>query len=158
MHNSTNNYMEFFMRMFFVIFTMLFIQFDLYGANHSVKMLNQGSSGVMVFEPAYLKINIGDSVTFESTDAAHNSASIPGMIPSLASSWNGGLSQNITVMFDVAGIYGYQCTPHSMMAMVGVIQVGDDKSNLDTAKAVAQQFKSSFVMNQSRLDDLLSKI
>ena len=158
MHNSTNNYMEFFMRMFFVIFTMLFIQFDLYGANHSVKMLNQGSSGVMVFEPAYLKINIGDSVTFESTDAAHNSASIPGMIPSSASSWNGGLSQNITVMFDVAGIYGYQCTPHSMMAMVGVIQVGDDKSNLDTAKAVAQQFKSSFVMNQSRLDDLLSKI
>ena len=158
MHNNVVNYMEFFMRMFFVIFTMLFIQFDLYGANHSVKMLNQGSSGVMVFEPAYLKINIGDSVTFESTDAAHNSASIPGMIPTLASSWSGGLSQNITVMFDVAGIYGYQCTPHSMMAMVGVIQVGDDKSNLDSAKAVAQQFKSSFVMNQTRLDDLLSKI
>ena len=158
MHNNTNIYMEFFMRQFFVIFTILSIQFDLYGANHSVKMLNQGSSGVMVFEPAYLKINIGDSVTFESTDAAHNSASIPGMIPSSASSWNGGLSQNITVMFDVAGIYGYQCTPHSMMAMVGVIQVGDDKSNLDSAKAVAQQFKSSFVMNQSRLDDLLSKI
>ena len=158
MHNNTNNYMEFFMRLFFVIFTMLFIQFDLYGANHSVKMLNQGSSGVMVFEPAYLKINIGDSVTFESTDPAHNSASIQGMIPSSASSWNGGLSQNITVMFDVAGIYGYQCTPHSMMAMVGVIQVGDDKSNLDSAKAVAQQFKSSFVMNQTRLDDLLSKI
>ena len=158
MHNNRNTYMEFFMRQFFVIFTMLFIQFDLYGANHSVKMLNQGSSGVMVFEPAYLKINIGDSVTFESTDAAHNSASIPGMIPSSASSWNGGLSQDITVMFDVAGIYGYQCTPHSMMAMVGVIQVGDDKSNLDSAKAVAQQFKSSFVMNQTRLDDLLSKI
>ena len=158
MHNNTNNYMEFFMRQFFVIFTMLFIQFDLYGANHSIKMLNQGSSGVMVFEPAYLKINIGDSVTFESTDAAHNSASIPGMIPSSASSWNGGLSQDLTVMFDVAGIYGYQCTPHSMMAMVGVIQVGDDKSNLDSAKAVAQQFKSSFVMNQTRLDNLLSKI
>ena len=158
MHNNTNDYMEFFMRQFFVIFTMLFIQFDLYGANHSVKMLNQGPTGVMVFEPAYLKINIGDSVTFESTDAAHNSASIPGMIPSSASSWNGGLSQDLTVMFDVAGIYGYQCTPHSMMAMVGVIQVGDDKSNLDSAKAVAQQFKSSFVMNQTRLDDLLSKI
>ena len=158
MHNNTNIYMEFFMRQFLVIFTMLFIQFDLYGANHSVKMLNQGPTGVMVFEPAYLKINIGDSVTFESTDAAHNSASIPGMIPSSASSWNGGLSQDLTVMFDVAGIYGYQCTPHSMMAMVGVIQVGDDKSNLDSAKAVAQQFKSSFVMNQTRLNDLLSKI
>ena len=141
-----------------IIFTFIFFNLDIVSANHEVKMLNQGPTGVMVFEPAVLKINIGDSVTFESTDAAHNSASIPGMIPSSASSWNGGLSQNITVMFDVAGIYGYQCTPHSMMAMVGVIQVGDDKSNLDSAKAVAQQFKSSFVMNQTRLDDLLSKI
>ena len=158
MHNIRKIYLELFMRHLLVIFTMLFTQFDLNGANHSVKMLNQGSSGVMVFEPAYLKINVGDSVTFESTDAAHNSASIPGMIPSSASTWSGGLSQNITVMFDVSGIYGYQCTPHSMMAMVGVIQVGDDKSNLDSVKAVAQQYKSSFVMNQSRLDDLLSKI
>ena len=158
MHNIRKIYLKPFMGHLLVIFTMLFIQFDLNGANHSVKMLNQGSSGVMVFEPAYLKINVGDSVTFESTDAAHNSASIPGMIPSSASTWSGGLSQNITVMFDVSGIYGYQCTPHSMMAMVGVIQVGDDKSNLDSVKAVAQQYKSSFVMNQSRLDDLQSKI
>jgi len=42
--------------------------------------------------------------------------------------------------------------------MVGVIQVGNDKSNLDTIKAAAKQFKSIFVMNQSRLDDYLSKI
>ena len=146
------------MRHLLVIFTMLFIQFDLNGANHSVKMLNQGSSGVMVFEPAYLKINVGDSVTFESTDAAHNSASIPGMIPSSASTWSGGLSQNITVMFDVAGIYGYQCTPHSMMAMVGVIQVGDDKSNLDSVKAVAQQYNCLLYTSPSPRDGLLSRM
>ena len=157
MHNNTNNYMEFFMRQFFVIFTMLFIQFDLYGANHSVKMLNQGSSGVMVFEPAYLKINIGDSVTFESTDAAHNSASIPGMIPYSASTWSGGLSQNITVMFDVAGIYGYQCTPHSMMAMVGVIQVGN-AVNMEEVKSAAADQKSKFIMNGSRLEQYLSQL
>ena len=51
-----------------------------------------------------------------------------------------------------------QCTPHAMMAMVGVIQVGDDNSNIETAKNVATQFKSSFVMNQTRLDEYLSKI
>ena len=45
-----------------------------------------------------------------------------------------------------------------MMAMVGVIQVGNDKSNLDTIKTAATQFKSVFVMNQSRLNDYLSKI
>ena len=121
-------------------------------------MLNQGPTGVMVFEPAVLKINVGDTVTFKSVDAAHNSASIPGMIPAGASPWNGALSQDVTVAFDVAGIYGYQCTPHSMMAMVGVIEVGNDKSNMNEVKSAAQAFKSTFVMNQSRLDDYLAQI
>jgi pseudoazurin len=130
----------------------------MHAANFEVKMLNQGASGVMVFEPAFLKINTGDTVTFLATDAAHNSASIPGMLPNGASSWNGELSRDIAVTFDVPGIYGYQCTPHSMMAMVGVIQVGDNNANLESVKATAENFKSTFVMNQTRLDDLLLKL
>ena len=121
-------------------------------------MLNQGSTGVMVFEPAVLRINLGDTVTFKATDAAHNSASIPGMLPDGASSWNGDLSRDIAITFEVPGIYGYQCTPHSMMAMVGVIQVGDNQSNLNSVKSAAYIFKSKFVMNQSRLDDYLKTI
>jgi pseudoazurin len=140
------------------IFTLLILNFEMHAANFEVKMLNQGASGVMVFEPAFLKINTGDTVTFLATDAAHNSASIPGMLPNGASSWNGELSRDIAVTFDVPGVYGYQCTPHSMMAMVGVIQVGDNNANLDSAKAAAESFKSTFVMNQSRLDDLLLKL
>ena len=141
-----------------ITFTFLFFNLDIVSADHEVKMLNQGPAGVMVFEPAVLKINIGDTVTFKSVDAAHNSASIPGMIPAGASPWNGQLSQDLTVSFDVAGIYGYQCTPHSMMAMVGVIEVGNDQSNMNEVKSAAQTFKSTFVMNQSRLDDYLAQI
>jgi pseudoazurin len=141
-----------------IIFIFIFFNLDIVSANHEVKMLNQGPSGVMIFEPAVLKINIGDTVTFKSVDAAHNSASIPGMIPAGASPWNGQLSQDLTISFDVAGIYGYQCTPHSMMAMVGVIKVGNDKSNINEVKSAAQTFKSTFVMNQSRLDDYLAQI
>ena len=135
-----------------------FVCIDLSAKTYTVKMLNQGATGVMVFEPAFLKVNVGDTVTFESTDAAHNSASIPGMIPSGASPWNGQLSRDISVTFEIPGVYGYQCTPHAMMAMVGVIQVGDDNSNIETAKNVAVQFKSTFVMNQTRLDEYLAKI
>ena len=135
-----------------------FICIDLTSEAYTVKMLNQGATGVMVFEPAFLKVNVGDTVTFESTDAAHNSASIPGMIPSGASPWNGQLSRDISVTFEIPGVYGYQCTPHAMMAMVGVIQVGNDISNIETAKNVAVQFKSTFVMNQTRLDEYLAKI
>ena len=136
----------------------IILSFDVYSDNHTVKMLNQGATGVMVFEPAFLKINVGDTVTFESTDPAHNSASIPGMIPTGANSWNGQLSRDVTVTFDIPGVYGYQCTPHAMMAMVGVIQVGNDNSNLANVKNVAAQFKSRFVMNQTRLDEQLSKV
>lgn len=140
-----------------LLITLLISNYHMYGANFEVKMLNQGQDGVMVFEPPLLKINAGDTVTFKATDAAHNSASIPGMIPNGASSWNGELSRDISVTFDVPGIYGYQCTPHAMMAMVGVIQVDNNKENLDAVKIAASSFKKTFVMNQSRLDDLLSE-
>ena len=151
-------YMEKTMNKYLLLFPLLIMQLDLHSANHVVKMLNQGSGGVMVFEPAVLKIAVGDSVTFESTDAAHNSASLPGMIPENAVSWNGELSRDITVTLTQPGVYAYQCTPHSMMAMVGVIQVGDDSSNLATVKNKAQNVKSSFVMNQTRLDDYLAQL
>ena len=151
-------YMEKTMNKYLLLFPLIMMQLDLQSANHVVKMLNQGSGGVMVFEPAVLKIAVGDSVTFESTDAAHNSASLPGMIPENAVSWNGELSRDITVTLTQPGVYAYQCTPHSMMAMVGVIQVGDDSSNLATVKNKAQNVKSSFVMNQTRLDDYLAQL
>jgi len=146
------------MNKYLLMLPLLLVQFELASANHVVKMLNQGSGGVMIFEPAVLKVAVGDSVTFESTDAAHNSASLPGMIPANAVPWNGQLSRDITVTLTEPGVYAYQCTPHSMMAMVGVIQVGDDSSNLDTVKTKAQMVKSSFVMNQTRLDDYLAEL
>ena len=138
----------------------LFISFNLciQAENYEIKMLNQGSEGYMVFEPSVLKIKKGDTVTFKATDAAHNSASIKGMIPSGAEDWNGKLSQDISVTFNVEGVYGYQCTPHMMMAMVGIIEVGGNQSNLESVKAAAQKIKSAFVMNQERLDEYLSQL
>ena len=138
----------------------LFLSFNLciQAENYEIKMLNQGSEGYMVFEPSVLKIKKGDTVTFKATDAAHNSASIKGMIPSGAEDWNGKLSQDISVTFNVEGVYGYQCTPHMMMAMVGIIEVGGNQSNLESVKAAAQKIKSAFVMNQERLDEYLSQL
>lgn len=138
----------------------LFLSFNLciQAENYEIKMLNQGSEGYMVFEPSVLKIKKGDTVTFKATDAAHNSASIKGMIPSGAEDWNGKLSQDISVTFNVEGVYGYQCTPHMMMAMVGIIEVGGNQSNLESVKAAAQKIKSAFVTNQERLDEYLSQL
>ena len=127
------------------------------GPLHEVKMLNSGADGIMVFEPAVIKISKGDTVNFVATDMSHNSASLDGMIPAGANSWNGALSQDISITFTEEGVYVYQCTPHAMMAMVGVIQVGE-AVNLDTVKAEASQKKSVFVSNTDRLDEYLSQL
>ena len=127
------------------------------GPIHVVKMLNSGADGIMVFEPAVIKISKGDTVNFVATDMSHNSASLDGMIPAGANSWNGALSQDISITFTEEGVYVYQCTPHAMMAMVGVIQVGE-AVNLDAVKAEASQKKSIFVSNTDRLDEYLSRL
>ena len=125
---------------------------------HQIEMRNQGSDGVMVFEPSVLRVKVGDSVTFKATDAGHNSASIEGMIPSGAESWDGGMSQDVTITFTEEGTYVYQCTPHLMMAMVGVITVGDLSKNIEEIEAVAANKKSEFVMEQGRLDSYLQSL
>ena len=125
--------------------------------SHEVQMLNTGADGVMVFEPAVLSINPGDSVTFKATNPGHNSESMEGMMPEGAEGWQGGMGQDVTVTFDQDGVYVYQCTPHLMMAMVGVIKVGSG-SNLEVIKAAAIDKKTAFMMAQDRLDDYLSQL
>lgn len=142
------------------LFLTLIISFTVhaYSDVYTVKLLNQGAEGIMVFEPSFLNIAVGDTVNFEATDAAHNSASIQGMVPDGATTWSGALSKDISITFDTPGIYGYECTPHSMMAMVGIIRVGGSNINLNEIKNVAAIKKSSFVMNKDRLDNYISKI
>jgi pseudoazurin len=118
-------------------------------------MLNNGSSGMMVFEPAVLSVNLGDTVHFVATDMAHNSAST--LIPAGAKPWKGAMSQDISVTLYTEGVYVYECTPHKMMAMVGVIKVGN-ANNLDAIKQQSASVKSTFVMNQDRLDNYLNEL
>ena len=124
---------------------------------HIVKMLNSGKEGMMVFEPAVLSIKKGDTVKFVATDVSHNSASIEGMIPAGAKPWTGALSQDIEITLTEEGVYVYQCTPHNMMAMVGVIQVGE-AVNMDEIKSAASSYSSNFLMNNDRLQSYLSQL
>jgi len=141
------------------VYTLLFTLFSvlLSSEEHIVKMLNSGKEGMMVFEPAVLSIQKGDTVKFVATDVSHNSASIEGMIPEGAEPWTGALSQDVTVTLNEEGVYVYQCTPHNMMAMIGVIKV-ESKGNLDQIKQNAEVYKKTFLMNQERLDNYLLQI
>ena len=97
-----------------------------FAADHQVLMLNKDSEGrVMQFEPAFLKVEPGDTVTFVPQDKGHDSESIADKIPEGAEAWKGKLSQEVTVTLTTEGFYAYKCAPHFAMGMVGLIQVGE---------------------------------
>lgn len=124
-------------------------------ATHEVKMLNNGKSGIMVFEPAFLKVAKGDTVKFIPTDAAHDVESVA--VPKGAKGWKGELSKPVTTVMTEEGVYLYDCKAHLPMAMVGVIQVGK-ATNLTEVQAAAKQTATKFVMNKDRLDKLLAQV
>lgn len=127
------------------------------GEEHTVLMKNSGADGVMVFEPAVLYVNLGDVIHFEPTDYAHNSESIESLKPEGSVNWQGKLSKKVSVTIDKEGIYVYQCEPHLVMAMVGVIVAGEPH-NLEDVKARSAMLSEKFVMNKQRLDDYLNQI
>jgi pseudoazurin len=100
-------------------------------AEHEVKMLNSGDTGRMVFEPAFLQIEIGDTVTFVATDPGHNVEYIKDAFPEAAEPVKSKLGETISVTFDIAGAYAYKCAPHLGMGMVGMVIVGSAPDNLD---------------------------
>ena len=126
--------------------------------NFDVKMVNADASGqVMVFDPPFIRANVGDTVTFLPTDMLHNSQSVPGLIPSSANSWNGSMNEKITVELNAEGVYVYQCTPHIALGMIGVIQVGNP-INIDQIRNSVSSLESMIVMNQERVQQYLAQV
>lgn len=106
-----------------------------------VKMLNKGEEGSMVFEPAFLAVQPGDTVVFLPTDKGHNAQSIKGMFPEGFEPFKSKMNKEISVTFDQEGVYGVKCTPHYAMGMIALIQVGE-AVNLEEAMSVKQKGKA----------------
>ena len=100
-----------------------------------------------VFVPKVLKIQPGDTVKFVSAQKSHNTESIKGMIPDGAEKWKSKVSKDFEITFDKPGIYGYKCTPHSSLGMVGLVVVEGDGWDADLAamKKVKQRGKAKKV-------------
>lgn len=108
-----------------------------FAEDHQVQMLSRGADGeMMVFEPAYLEIAPGDTVTFLPTQPSHNAESITSMLPEGAEPFRGRINEELTVTFDEDGVYGIKCLPHYGLGMVALIKVGEGApANLAEAAA-----------------------
>lgn len=122
---------------------------------HVIKMLNSGRDGGMVFEPAYLSVDIGDTVRFEPTSSGHYVRSLA--LPDGIAPWNSAPDQPFVVTIAQPGLYLYACPPHLMMAMVGLIQAGEAVNRPRVEEAAAGN-RGRMLMNGKRLDALLTAI
>lgn len=116
-----------------------------YAATHEVFMYNKNPDNKKernVFIPAVLKIEVGDTVKFISKSKGHNSQSDKKGIPEGAENWKSKIGKDFEVTYSIDGTYGYYCTPHRGLGMVGLILVGDYKVNYDDVKATRQKGKA----------------
>ena len=124
-----------------------------FAAEHEVKMLNKGEAGAMVFEPAFVKAEPGDTIRFIPTDKSHNVESIKEILPAGVETFKSKVNEEYVLTVAEPGIYGIKCTPHVSMGMVMAIQVGEDASNLEAAQTAKLPKKA-----RERLDDALTGV
>ena len=120
-------------------------------ANHELEMLNKLGKERMVFSKKMISIDLNDEVLWKSVDKGHNVQFI-GM-PDGAKKYKSKISKDASYKFEKPGIYVYQCTPHKAMGMIGIVVVGNDKSNIDAVKKVKVYGKSKKI-----LKNLLEKL
>ena len=94
-----------------------------------IDMLNLREDGErMVYSEDVVNIEVGDTVKWLPKDGGHNVEFVAGPdsfeIPSKSF-----INREVSIKFDIPGIYLYVCSPHSIMGMIGLIVVGNNTSN-----------------------------
>ena len=129
------------MKLYALIFA-LGISSQALAADMTIEMLNKDADGnKMVFSEEIVRIGIGDTVTWVPTDKGHNVEMVSSPNDMKFKSKN---NKEVSLTFEQTGIYYYWCTPHKGMGMIGLILVGEDKSNFDQvskAKALGKSKK-----------------
>ena len=142
--------------------TLLIIMFvmatPVIAADHTIEMLSSTNGEMMVFKPAVLKIAPGDSVTWKATNPGHNTASIAEMTPDASLEWNGKINEELKITFTKEGVYGYKCTPHYILGMIGIIAVGDNLANLEASSDFAAAEEKKFATNKERFTGYINQL
>ena len=124
------------------VFGLVFLSTMAYAETVTIDMLNKRDDGAkMVYSQDIARVAVGDTITWVPTSKGHNVEFIRAPegwdIPKKSKN-----NKEVSITFDVPGIYLYQCTPHATMGMIALVVVGDDMSNLDAIKKIKIRGKS----------------
>ena len=119
-----------------------------YAADVTIEMLNKLDNEYMVFSQKIVKVDIGNTVFWKSTDPGHNVEFIKDGVPEGVGKFKSKLSKDIEYKFTIPGIYAYWCTPHKSMGMIGFVIVGNDLSNMDSIAKIKYSGKSKKIAKE----------
>ena len=125
---------------------MAFISTSVFAEDISIDMLNKRDDGAkMVYSVDVAKIDVGDTITWLPTSKGHNVEFIAGpdgwTLPKKSK-----FNKEVSITFEVPGIYLYQCTPHKGMGMIALVVVGGDVSNADAVAKTRVLGKSKKIL------------
>ena len=130
------------MKLFIILFGLLFTH-TVFAEDTTIEMLNKLEKRNMVFSQEIVRIDVGDTVFWKSTNPGHNVEFVlKGGVPEGVEKFKSKVGKDTEYTFTIPGIYAYWCTPHKSMGMIGFIIVGDDLSNLESIKKVKFLAKS----------------
>ena len=119
-----------------------------YAADVTIEMLNKLDNEYMVFSQKIVKVDLGDTVFWKSTDPGHNVEFIKGGVPEGVAKFKSKLSKDTEYKFTIPGIYAYWCTPHKGMGMIGFVIVGNDLSNMESIIKVKYSGKAKKIAKE----------
>ncbi len=124
------------------IIALIFLTSNSFAADVTIEMLNKLGNESMVYSEKIVRVNVGDTVFWKSTNPGHNVEFIKGGVPEGVDKFKTKFSKDAEYTFTIPGIYAYWCTPHKSMGMIGFVVVGDDKSNLENIKKIKYYSRS----------------
>ena len=133
-------------RKFFILISFIFYTSVSISETLEIDMLNKLGKEKMVYSIKVAKVNLNDKIIWKSKTKGHNVEFI-GM-PKGVKKFKSKINKDVEYDFKVPGIYLYQCTPHKAMGMIGLVIVGNDKSNLEQIKKVKLRGKSKKVFKE----------
>ena len=120
----------------------------------TIEMLNKRSDGQkMVYSADIARIETGTTITWIPTSKGHNVEFIAGPdgwdLPKKSKN-----NKEVSITFDVPGVYLYQCTPHATMGMIAlvVVEEGGEVPLNDVSKAKVRG------KSKKKLKELLSQL
>ncbi|MDB2583906.1 plastocyanin/azurin family copper-binding protein [Alphaproteobacteria bacterium] len=111
-----------------------------------IEMLNKLGKEKMLYSVKVAEVDVNDKIIWKSKTKGHNVEFV--VMPKGVKKFKSKINKDATYEFKVPGIYLYQCTPHKAMGMIGIVVVGNDKSNLDAVKKAKMRGKSKKVLKE----------